>query len=254
MASRHRAAPHRTRTEREGHYAEISRLDRRGWTQQQIADELGISRAQVGFDLVKIRKRYLEMANLHAGEKIGEQLAAFRDLRKEAWEAWDASWRERVTVTVRPGSSDDPFGDVVTTTRRESRVPDAAFLGVIRDTFAAEAKLLGLNQESPAVFLSTDNVVEMMNTLMLVVSRHVQDPRLVQQMKMEVLAMLPGAVELPAETPTISEVSPTGDAEPPEQHREAADAEPEPHVNGVLNGVHRGGDDNPYGFEPYEPV
>jgi hypothetical protein len=253
------AGPKRTRTQREADLAETARLDRMGLTQRQIAERIGVSSVQICFDLRKLRKRYVEQANVRAGEKIGELLQSYRDVRQQALLAWEKSWQdaERVTVTVRPSSGDGLFADVVTTTTtiREGRLPGAQFLQVILDTYAAERKLLGLDQEKPTVFLTADAVVTLANTIMAAIGRHVHDPQLVQAMKMDVLAMLPPSVEMPgaaAEPAVAGAVSPEeeqvgaepGDEEPPEQHREAADVVQEPpHANGVLNGVHAGEDE-----------
>jgi transcriptional regulator with XRE-family HTH domain len=114
-----KTGPKRTRTQREGDYAEIARLDRRGWTQEQIAGQLGLSRAQVGFDLQKIRRRYVEQANVNAGEKIGELLASYRDVRAAAWSRWETT-------------------------------SDPRHLYIVLNTYEHERKLLGLDQLSAA--------------------------------------------------------------------------------------------------------
>jgi hypothetical protein len=263
------AGPKRTRTQREADLAETARLDRMGFTQREIAERIGVSSVQICFDLQKLRKRYVEMANVHAGERIGELLQSYRDVRQQALLAWEKSWQdaERVTVTVRPSSGDGLFADVVTTTTtiREGRLPGAQYLQVILDTYAAERKLLCLDQEQPAVFLTADAVVTLANTIMAAIGRHVHDPQLVQQMKMDVLQMMEASVP-GAATATINAVPPTGDGEPTTVEQDAdepadppadppAADEPMPArvttltgINGIncvngVNGAHGGGDE-----------
>jgi hypothetical protein len=224
-----------------------------GFTQRQIAERIGVSSVQICFDLRKLRKRYVEQANVHAGERIGETLAAYRDVRREAWQAWERSCLESRRVTTRTGGKN---GDAVTTTV-EARLPGAEYLQVVLDTYAAERKVLGLDQESPALFLTPDAVVTVAKAIMSAIGRRVNDPQLVQQMKQDVLDMLPRSVEVPDST--IAEA--TSDAEPTAMEPVADEPDdapqpsiaadpPAPYAAAALNGVQGGGDE----FALEEPV
>jgi hypothetical protein len=127
--------------------AETARLDRMGFTQREIAERIGVSSVQICFDLRKLRKRYVEQANVHAGEKIGELLAGYRDVRREAWQAW-------------------------------ARKSDPRYLQAILDTYAAERRMLGLDQESPAIFMTPEALVTLANAIMSAIGRRVSDRRL----------------------------------------------------------------------------
>jgi hypothetical protein len=244
------AGPKRTRTQREADLAETARLDRMGFTQREIAERIGVSSVQICLDLRKLRKRYVEQANVHAGERIGELLASYRDVRREAWLAWEKSWEDVERVTVRVCGS-DPFADVVTTTTtvRDRRLPGAEYLQLVMDTFASERRLLGLDLEQPTVFLNAENVVAMMNVLMDVVARRVHDPRLIAELKQAILARLPHQdVDLPDTAADLQAVDAAeslataeqADGEPPDppQSSVAADADvaADPALNGVFDG------------------
>jgi hypothetical protein len=206
------AGPKRTRTQREADLAETARLDRMGLTQRQIAQRIGVSCVQICFDLRKLRKRYVAAANVHAGERIGELLACYRDVRREAWQAWE-------------------------------RKSDPRYLQVLLDTYAAERRLLGLDQLSPADFLTAANVVTLMNTVMAAVGMRVQDPETVQRIKEDVLRLLPATVQAEADglnsrPHTLgTSASPTPDARLDATDATAAnDTEPQPMP--TLNGLH----------------
>jgi hypothetical protein len=249
------AGPKRTRTQREADLAETARLDRMGFSQREIAERIGVSSVQICFDLRKLRKRYVEQANVHAGERIGELLASYRDVRREAWLAWQKSWEDAERVSERVGGN---AGDSVTTTR-EARLPGAEYLHVILDTYAGERKLLGLDLEQPTVFLSAESVVTMMNVLMDVVARRVRDPQLILELKQAILARLP---HQDVELPDTAADSPTDKAAEPLAAAEQADGEPmDPPLASVpadppaadepapaLNGVHADSDGDV--FEP----
>src|SRR5262245_27868678 len=180
------AGPKRTRTQREADLAETARLDRMGFTQREIAERIGVSSVQICFDLRKLRKRYVEQANVHAGEKIGELLAGYRDVRREAWQAWERSCLETRRVTTRTGGK---HGEAVTTTV-EARLPGAEYMQVVLDTYAAERKLLGLDQEAPALFMTPDHLVGLANMFVAAVSSRVGDAEVVRLIQQDVLRLM----------------------------------------------------------------
>jgi hypothetical protein len=189
-----------------------------------------LSQQQVCFDLQRVRRRYVEQANVHAGEKIGELLAGYRDVRTAAWEQWEATG-------------------------------DPRHLALVLSTYEHERKLLGLDQLSAAEFLTVESVVTLANAIMSAIGRRVNDPELVQQMKLDVLEMLPKSVK-PHDTPAA--LTPAADAdELPDDYQlltaaepDAADvdraADPPPDADAtaepVFNGVHGGPDGDL--FEP----
>jgi hypothetical protein len=77
--------------ERERDREEIARLDRMGLTQRQIGQQLGLSQQLVCYDLRRIRDRYLKAQLVERRAKVAEKMEELRDIKAEAWRAWDES-------------------------------------------------------------------------------------------------------------------------------------------------------------------
>jgi predicted transcriptional regulator len=146
------AAPKRSKTEREEALAETARLDRRGYSQRQIARVLGVDHSQVCYDLKVIRRRYQDTQLGERAALVAEKVEQYRELRAEAWAAWERS-KEDATKRVeenteKPGFGED--GDPLPGRRKvtetaERRLPGAEYARVILETCEAERKLLGLD-------------------------------------------------------------------------------------------------------------
>jgi predicted transcriptional regulator len=114
------AGPKRTVQEREEDLEKVALLHRRGYNQRQISEKLGVTQQQVSYDLAALRKRYAETQLEETGAAIAEKVEQFREVFKEAWEAWERSKQ----------SSED--------------LPANEFLRTIRDVLCDESKLRGL--------------------------------------------------------------------------------------------------------------
>ena len=147
------AAKKRTQTQREADLAEMAKLDLRGYTTRAIGKLFGLSHVQIAKDLQKLRLRYAESAMLARHEAVVEKLAQLRDVRAEAWSAWEGSKKKRKRkVKERISESLDADGnatpetvsrikDVITT---EGRLPANEYLTTILRTLEEESELLGL--------------------------------------------------------------------------------------------------------------
>src|SRR5688500_3446806 len=88
-----------TKREREHHLAEVSRryLDRQ--PQAQIARELGVSEAQVSYDLRRLHVQWVERAGMDFDAMRAEQLATIDQVEHELWQLYrDARARPRETT------------------------------------------------------------------------------------------------------------------------------------------------------------
>jgi predicted transcriptional regulator len=136
---------HRKKATREEDLARVAKLDRRGYSQADIARVIGVSQPQICEDLKKIREHYRAAANATYAEKVEEKRAQLREVRSQAWKAWEKSkkdgtrWAEEVTT----GASGDR---TKTTEAKEGRLPDATYLRVVIETLRDECALDGLNQ------------------------------------------------------------------------------------------------------------
>jgi hypothetical protein len=83
--------PRRSKTEREADRAEAARLDRKGYTVTAIARIIGVSKQQISYDLKRIRERHLKSCLEERSAKVAEKLEELRDIRVEAWQAWEES-------------------------------------------------------------------------------------------------------------------------------------------------------------------
>jgi hypothetical protein len=142
---------HRTKTQREADAAEVERLDRRGYSQREIASRVGVAPSQVCYDLKLLRKRYQDTQLAERSAAVAEKLEQYREVRREAWEAWDRSKdnkekeiKEKISNLAQqaePGTG-EKLKAVITT---EGRLPGNEYLRTIVQTFQDERELLGLD-------------------------------------------------------------------------------------------------------------
>lgn len=80
-----------TKTERPQVLARIALLDGRGYSQWEIAKEIGVTQPQVCQDLKKIRQQYRDEMIRAREEMVNEKVAQYNDLIRECWKAWELS-------------------------------------------------------------------------------------------------------------------------------------------------------------------
>ncbi len=168
-----------TDTQKEIVLSVVAKLDRRGYTQMEIVEGLkketgiGVSQSSICLYLKEIRKAYAEAKIEQREALVNEKVQQLREVRREAWEAWERSKSSTRKVTREKGirlakeKDKEPVqfklprgkkaadrGDVEESLRllkvitvNEGRLPANAFLEVILKTIEAEAKLRGLFQE-----------------------------------------------------------------------------------------------------------
>jgi predicted transcriptional regulator len=135
----------RPSTEREKDLAKIAKYDRRGYSQDDIARIVGVSQSQVSDDLKVIRSRYAVTTQEEIRILVEEKRSQLREVRAEAWRAWERSKKESLKV-VEEQSSRGEYEIEKTVTTKEHRLPDATYLRVIIETLRDECALDGLNQ------------------------------------------------------------------------------------------------------------
>jgi len=149
------AAPKlKSRTAQEEVKSLIAKMDRRGWTQYEIKEGLkdrgiDLSQGMISNYLKKIREEYREVMFLNRKEKVEEKLAQYREIRKEAWEAYDKSRENAEKEQEEFGLDGDMEGSEVRIKRiltTEGRLPDNAYLTTIMKTLESERALLGLDE------------------------------------------------------------------------------------------------------------
>lgn len=133
----------RTDAQREVDKLSIMRMIKRGMTQAEIAEEIGVHRTQVTYDL---RIIFGELAEHR--HKITEEIVAARELQysellKEAWNAWDRSKEPAVTEV---DESTDTKGGHKDKTQRTTKyqVGDPKFLQIIAQCYDKLNQIQGL--------------------------------------------------------------------------------------------------------------
>lgn len=80
-----------TSTVKEEVLTEVARLDRMGYQQRDIAEAVGVTQTTVHRYLKVIRDRYVEEQVTDRKALVARKLAEYRDLRLEAWKAYERS-------------------------------------------------------------------------------------------------------------------------------------------------------------------
>jgi hypothetical protein len=122
------------------HRTEIMQLIRRGWTQTEIATKFGIAQETVSKDYRMILKEWREQRVELAADEIETKLAEYREIRSEAWAAWERSKLDAEKETHVTG---DSFS--TTTRTKEGRTPANEYLRTVLNCLQAERELLGLD-------------------------------------------------------------------------------------------------------------
>lgn len=147
------AAKKRTPTQRAADLAEMAKLDLRGYSTRDIAQQFGLSHTQIVKDLQKLRLRFAEAALLERRAAVAEKLEQLRDVRAAAWRSFEASKKNR-TRRLREKVAEGLDGDGHATAETIQRIKRVfasegsagknEFLATILKTYEIEVKILGL--------------------------------------------------------------------------------------------------------------
>lgn len=150
---------------------EVSRLDLMGYSAEEIGGRMGVKASQIRNDLRDVRRRYLDRMQRDREADLARKVAQLEQVRSQAWDAWEASKRDRsrrVTEYVaapppkehqppvknKPGFRPSPTATTAgfkESMRRLKRVvtvqqgtAESTYLTIITTTLRMEAELLGL--------------------------------------------------------------------------------------------------------------
>jgi predicted transcriptional regulator len=139
--------PKFTPTERESVLSRVEEMDSMGYNQLDISRELGVSQSTASGYLRQVRERYIQQTIDSYQERVGEKLAQYKLIRKEAWEAWRES--KKVVTKTRDEEGTITSSNITSISKsvvaKEESRGDARFLIIILDTLLAERDLLGLD-------------------------------------------------------------------------------------------------------------
>jgi hypothetical protein len=137
----------RDELEREKDLEEVARLTRLGYSQSEIVVKLGgrICRQQVAYDLDMVRKRHLDSMIEDRRVMAMEALAGIRDIRMQAWEAWERSQQDAESL-IDESKTVDGMTTSKQVHRKSGQCGNPEFLRIWFDTWDREIKLLGLDE------------------------------------------------------------------------------------------------------------
>lgn len=134
--------PKRTKFEREDDYVTITRLYLQGKTQQEIADELKLSRQQIGFDLKTIQRRWRESTTINIDEAKQRELSRIDELERTYWQAWERSVEQRTRTSTEKVSGEN--GRSKASVQKEDMLGNPAYLAGVMDCIKERCKILGI--------------------------------------------------------------------------------------------------------------
>ena len=136
----------RNKTTRQSHRREIARLTLEGWSQQEIANNLGISKATVCRDLKAVRKQWAREAQQDFVALRAQQKAELEHLKKEYYAAWYRSLEdsERTTQYVGTDGEGNPIPSRAVL-QKEVQVGNLAALAGAERIWDKLVKLYGLD-------------------------------------------------------------------------------------------------------------
>jgi hypothetical protein len=113
------------------------------WTQDAIAQELGISQAQIAADLKKIRRAWQESSIRDFDAARDLELERLGRIEREAWAAWQRSQQPSQSATV-----DGPTGSQKARRTMKHQYGDPRFLDIALRCNEARRKILGIDAPS----------------------------------------------------------------------------------------------------------
>ena len=134
------AAPKRTAFERERDLERITSLYLTGKTQQAIADEIGVSREQIKYDLLTIKRRWRESTLIDINEAKHRELDRLDELERTYWDAWIKSCGER-TKTRQEKTG---IGIGKASVEKENLLGNPAYLAGVQSCIEQRCKIIGL--------------------------------------------------------------------------------------------------------------
>ena len=143
------AAPKRQPFEIERDRAAITQSYLRGVTQANIAEQLGLSRQQIGYDLGKIQEGWRTQTALDLDHHKAQQLAKLDELERTHWQAWEESKQDKEVKTAKTYNHGNGSGTECTL-RKEGQVGSQSFLDGVLKCIQQRCRILGL-ELPPAV-------------------------------------------------------------------------------------------------------
>jgi predicted transcriptional regulator len=132
------------RMEREEVMAKVAVMNRRGYSQWDIAREVNVTQGQVSMYLATIKKRYVETQVWSRAEEVEQEVDRLKFIMKEAFDAWDASKEDKCKIIDESVTSD--FGEKIKLGKvKEKQTGNSQYLAIILDCIKQIRELKGLD-------------------------------------------------------------------------------------------------------------
>ena len=149
------AAPVRSKFQIEKDREQISIWYLQGWTQARIAEEIGLSRTQITYDLRAIQKQWIKNTTFALDEYKGKELAKIDHVEAEAWLAWEKSkeqFKQQHIVAKGikkiiddDGNQKDQAVTVDKSTQIEDQYGNPRYLDLVMTCIERRCKMLGID-------------------------------------------------------------------------------------------------------------
>lgn len=133
------AAPKRTPFQRERDLDRISSMYLQGYTQQAIADVIGVSQPAIYRDLEEVRKRWREASVVSIAEAKARELERIDVLESTYWDAWRRSTDERTKTRTTANEAGR-----TALVEKESLIGDKRYLEGVQWCIEQRCKILGI--------------------------------------------------------------------------------------------------------------
>jgi hypothetical protein len=123
--------------------AKVAEFTLAGWTQQQIAQRLHISRQQVHYDQRRLTEEWVKQATIDTAKAKAIELAKLARIEREAAKGWERSLRNEETHLTETSTGEKGDRSIDRKTKR-GQAGDAAFLLVACRVSKQRCEILGI--------------------------------------------------------------------------------------------------------------
>lgn len=183
----------RSKTERSRDANLAARMYLKGYSYDEIAVELGVSKSTVSRTLAPFLAEWDRQTRADVQEIKAREVARLDHLLLEYWEAWERSKKPQKSSTVRTGGAADDDSarrDTLATVRSTERNGDPRFLTGVQWVIDRRIKLYGLDEPAGLELTLTDEtMLAFLNTVLEVIEQNVSDEGIRERIGQRLLAL-----------------------------------------------------------------
>lgn len=158
----------------------IAELYLQGYSQKEIADQLGVSQPTIGKNIQRIREDWLESSRINFDERAAIELAKLDRLERKAWEGYERSCKDEVTNLDRIEESDDGGERRVNESRVKGQAGDSSFLAIIERCIDKRLRMFNMMAPETAILVPPGDSNEQTNPWLLLAKGSPYHPEVVE--------------------------------------------------------------------------